>query len=158
MQFICNWTWGGGGREQDIKKSLSERHAKVRPQPQKRQIYLKTKNLNSWSCPQAYCGGGCRRKSPLNGPIKNLTPHYNSFVLASFFVLIRKSADVYKLLSLLSLPSLLTLLSLLSLVFLVSLLSLVLQWTVNCYSWSIAMVTVSQSSETKRDNSIQLDS
>ena len=41
---------------------------------------------NSWSCPQAYLGAGCRRKSPLDGPTDFLTTIWQHIKTVSFFV------------------------------------------------------------------------
>ena len=56
---------------------------------------------NFWSCPQAYPGGGCRRKLSLDVAVDFLSKIWLqittvSFVSAFIFVLIRKPADVYK--------------------------------------------------------------
>ena len=54
---------------QDIDNSLS----KLRPLPRNGSNKQFTKRFfplqNSWSCPQAYRGGGCRLKLPINGAV-----------------------------------------------------------------------------------------
>ena len=61
-------TWGG----QDIDNSLSELRAELRPRTRRGPTSNLQKSFflqNSCSCPQAYQGGGCRRKSPLDGAV-----------------------------------------------------------------------------------------
>ena len=69
-----------------------------RTQPQKQCINFFTKSFfspqNSWSCPQAYRGAGCRRKSPLDGATNFILKIWRhimtvSFVSALIFVFAR---------------------------------------------------------------------
>ena len=77
----------------------------VRPWPPKLSNTQFTKSFfllqNSWSCPQAYHSGGCRRILLLDGAVNFLTKicHHITTVkllLASILVFIRKPRGVYK--------------------------------------------------------------
>ena len=79
------YTWGAR-----YKKSLREPRAEFPPQLLKLSNKQLTKKfiffVNSWSCPQAYCGSGCRQKSPLDGAIDFPSKIWHHITAVSFFL------------------------------------------------------------------------